>query len=159
MCAVAASAAKIEVTGLGLLGNRAAEQKIKLLLGAQSGATVNANAVEDAALVLVSGLTNEGYLEPVLTMKATLPDGQHVEHILNTTLDSPLARPFEASTVTLQLAKGHRFTLTEIIFRGLLAITEKEARSFFVGETALIPLASERIYSPGRLQSSASNLE
>ena len=36
---------------------------------------------------------------------------------------------------------------------------EKEARAFFVGEDTLIPLASERIYSPGRLQSAAGNLE
>ena len=158
-CLASVSAADIQVHGLGWFGNRKAEQKLKLLLSGQQGSPVNANTLEDAALVLISGLNREGYLEPVLTVEATLADGRVERHALDARLEPPLPRPFDAQKVTLHLAKGRRFTLTEITFSGLLAITEKEARSFFVGEAALIPLASERIYSPGRLVTSASNLE
>jgi len=147
------------VKGLGWFDNRAAEQKLKLLLGGQHAATINANTIEDAALVLISALNGDGYLEPVLSVQLTMPDGRTEEHALNARLEPPLPRPLEASAATLHLAKGRRFTLREISFSGLLAMTEKEARTFFVGETALIPLAAERIYSPGRLQGSAGNLE
>ncbi len=158
-CLLSLSAADLHVKGLGLFDNHAAEQKIKLLLGGQSSATVNANALEDAALVLVSELNREGYLEPVLTVKATLADSRVVEHTLNAQLEPPLPRPLEATSVMLHVAKGRRFTLREITFTGLLAMTEKDARTFFVGEVTLLPLAAERIYSPGRLQGSADNLE
>jgi len=159
LCAGHLPAADLKVEGLGLFDNRAAEQKLRLLLGGRPSAAINANTLEDAALVLISELNGDGYLEPEVTVKVTLPDGRTMEHPLNARLEPPLPRPLEAAAATLHLDKGRRFTLKEINFSGLLAITEKEARSFFVGETALISLASERIYSPGRLQNSAGNLE
>ena len=158
-CVAAASAADLHVKGLGWFDNRTAEQKLKLLLGKQRGSTLDANALEDAALVLISALNNDGYLEPKLTVEATLQDGRVEKYPLDAQLEHPLPRPLLATTATLHFASGRRFTLQEVTFTGLLAMTEKEARTFFVGETMLLPLASERIYSPGRLQDSAGNLE
>jgi outer membrane protein assembly complex protein YaeT len=149
----------LSVHGLGWFDNRAAGQKLKLLRGDQRGAVLDANALEDAALVLISSLNNEGYLEPVLTVKVTRPDGQVASYALDARLEPPLPRPLAASSASLNFVKGRRFTLQEVTFSGLLAMKEKEARAFFVGENTLIPLASERIYSPGRLQSAAGNLE
>jgi outer membrane protein assembly complex protein YaeT len=147
------------VRGLGWFDDRAAGQKLKLLRSDQRGVTLDANALEDAALVLISSLNNDGYLEPVLTVKVILPDGQVTSYALDARLEPPLRRPLVVSSASLNFVKGRRFTLQEVAFDGLRAIKENEARAFFVGETTLIPLASERIYSPGRLQSSAGNLE
>jgi outer membrane protein insertion porin family len=152
-------AVTLHVRGLGWFDNRAAEQKLKLLLGRQSGDTLDANAIEDAALVLISALNSEGYLEPGLTVDAVLADGSVAQYALDARLEPPLPRPLVASSATIQIEKGRRFTLHEVTLTGLLAMKEKEGRSFFVGENTLIPLGSERIYSPGRLQSSAGNLE
>ena len=145
--------------GLGWFGNRAAEQRLKLLLGEQSGETLDANALEDAALVLISSVNDAGYLEPKLTVKVTLPEGRTAEYPLDSRLEQSLPRPLEARSATLRLERGRRFSLVGVTFTGLLALTEKEARGFFVGEGLLIPLASERIYSPGRLQRALNNLE
>ena len=158
-CTVQLFAANLHVRGLGWFDNRAAEQKLKLLLGRPDGASLDANTLEDAALVLLSALNSEGYLEPVLTVEAVLANGRVMQHALDTRLDPPLPRPLVAAAATLHLAKGRRFTLREVAFPGLLAIKEKEARAFFVGENTLIPLGSDRIYSPGRLQGSVGNLE
>jgi outer membrane protein insertion porin family len=158
-CTAQLGAADLHVRGLGWIDNRAAEQKLKLLLARPDGAPLDANTLEDAALVLLSALNSDGYLEPVLTVKAVLADGRVVQQALDTRLDPPLPRPLVAAAATLQLAKGRRFTLREVTITGLLAIKEKEARAFFVGENTLIPLGSDRIYSPERLQSSAGNLE
>jgi outer membrane protein assembly complex protein YaeT len=157
--AVHLAAAELHVRGLGWFDNRAAEQKLKLLLDNPHGATLDANALEDAALVLISALNGQGYLEPTLTVEAAQADGTSVRHSLDARLEPALPRPLTVSAATLRFAKGRRFTLREITFTGLLAIKEKEARTFFVGENTLLPLASEKIYSPGRLQSAASNLE
>jgi outer membrane protein insertion porin family len=152
-------AQEVRVHGLGWLENRAASQKLKLLLGGRTEETLDANAIEDAALVLISLLHEEGYLEPDLVVEITLADGTVAHHPLDARLEPPLPRPLAATAATLRVDKGRRFTLREIEFTGLLAMTEKEARSFFVGENTLIPLASGRIYSPSRLDSSAGNLE
>lgn len=158
-CLAAGEAAELRVRGLGWFDNRAAGQKLKVLRGDTADRALDANVLEDASLILISSLNDEGYLEPTLTVEATLPDAQVVHYPLDARLDPPLPRPLTASAATLVVAKGRRFALREITFTGLLAITEKEARTFFVGENTLLPLISERIYSPGRLQSSMANLE
>jgi len=151
-------AADLRVRGLGWYGDRVAGQKLKLLLARPAGPALDANALEDAALVLLSALNDEGYLEPVLKVQATLADGRATEYALDARLEPPLPRPLTATAATLAITRGQRYTLREVTFAGLLAMTAKEARSFFVGENTLIPLATERIYSPGRLQGSAGNL-
>ncbi|MEO9112505.1 MAG: BamA/TamA family outer membrane protein [Lacunisphaera sp.] len=159
LCALQLPAAELRVRGLGWFGNRKSEQRLKLLLGELNRPTLDANAIEDAALVLISSVNDEGYLEPKLTAHVTLKDGAMAEYLLDASLEHSLPRPLEATAATLSLDRGKRFTLQEITFTGLLALTEKDARGFFVGEGLLIPLASERIYSPGGLQRDESNLE
>lgn len=151
-------AAELHVNGLGWFGNRSAQQRLKLLLGDQRGETLDANALEDAALVLISSVNQEGYLEPTLTVEVTLADGRKTEYPLDAKLEQSLPRPLDAKEATIHLKRGRRFSLQEVSFAGLLALTEKEARSYFIGEGLLIPLASERIYSPGRLQRAQNNL-
>lgn len=152
------SAAELHVRGLGWFGNRTAEQRLKLLLGNRADTTLDANVLEDAALVLISTLTDDGYLTPGLTVEAVLTDGRTVSHPLDARLEQPLPRPLAATAATLHIDRGRRFTLREISFTGLTVVPEKKARALFVSEGRLIPLASERIYSPGRLRRSLGNL-
>lgn len=163
LCALATGsplpAAELRVNGLGWLGNRKAEQRLKLLLGDRSAANLDASTLEDAALVLTSSLTSEGYLEPVILARVELADGTRADFPLDARLEHPLPRPFAATRATLEITRGRRYTLEEINFAGLFALPEKTARSFFVGQEPLIPLESERLYSPGRLQRSLGNLE
>jgi outer membrane protein assembly complex protein YaeT len=87
-----------------------------------------------------------------------LPDGRVVQYPLDARLDHPLPRPLEVTTATFQIKRGQRLTLREVAFSGLLALKEKEARTYFLGEVLLIPLPSERIYSPDRLKRAMGNL-
>ncbi len=157
--AVHLAAADLQVRGLGWFDNRSAGQKLKLLLGEQLKATVDANALEDAALVLISMLNDDGYLEPILDVEVTLPDGHTEHHPLDAKLEHPLPRPLTAATAIIRIDRGQRFTLREVTIAGLRAITPKAAQTFFIGENQLIPLDAERIYSPGRLQGGVANLE
>jgi outer membrane protein insertion porin family len=152
-------AADLHVRGLGWFGNRAAEQKLQALVGGAPGATRDAGAIEDAALVLLSTLNDDGYLQPALTVEATLADGRVVSHPLDARLEPPLPRPLTVTAATLHLAKGRRYTLEAVAFTGLQAMGEEEARAYFVGENNLIALETDRIYTPRRLQDSAGNLE
>jgi outer membrane protein assembly complex protein YaeT len=108
---------------------------------------------------LISSVNDEGYLDPVLTVNVTLADGRTEHYPLDAKLEQSLPRPIAATAATLSLERGRRFSLQEVTFTGVMAVTEKEARAFFIGGGLLIPLASERIYSPGRLQRAQNNLE
>lgn len=158
-CAGQMLAADLQVRGLGWFENRAAARKLKLLVGNRADTTLDANAIEDAALVLLSSLNTQGYLEPAVVVEAAFPDGRTARYPLDARLEPALPRPLTVSSAVLHLSKGRRFTFKEITFTGLHAMKEKEARAFFIGEDTLLPMASERIYSPGRLQSAAGNLE
>jgi len=153
------TASELNVKGLGWIGNRTAEQRLKLLLGEQRGEFLDANGIEDAALVLISSINENGYLEPKVVARVTLGNGMSEDYPLDAKLEHSLPRPLNVTSATILLDRGKRFSLQEVTFTGLLAITEKEARSFFIGAGLLIPLASERIYSPSRFARALSNLE
>ncbi|HTX65249.1 MAG TPA: BamA/TamA family outer membrane protein [Opitutaceae bacterium] len=154
-----ARAAEWRIRGLGWLDNRKTGQALQLLLGAQQGPTVGAAAIEDASVILFSQLAEDGYLDAQVRARLTLADGTAAEFPLDAKLDHPLPRSVRARAVTLQVRVGPRFTLREVAFDGLHSIAPAEARAYFVGESPLIPLAAERIYSPNRLQRALGNLQ
>lgn len=151
-------APELAVDGLGWFGDRAAERSLKLLLGAPTSSALEAGPIEDAALILISQLNDDGYLEPKLTVRVRHVDGQDSEHSLDAEMSTPLPRPLGAVSAHLRVEKGPRFVYREITFIGLAAVPEAAARSFFVGESMLIPLSNERAYSPGRLARGLGNL-
>lgn len=159
LCATLLSAAEIRVDGLGWLANRQAQNTLQLLLGEQRRAALDASAVEDAALILFSQLTDEGYLEPTVTALITPAAGEPLTHVFDARLDRPLPRPLAAQAVEFRIERGRRFLLHTLSFTGLQALTPEAAREFFVGETMLIPLAASRIYAPGRLNRAVGNLQ
>ncbi len=152
-------AAELRVTGLGWLGNRKAEKTLELLRDRSDRAILNANAIEDASLILFSQLTTDGYLAPSMTADLTLDDGRKVQYPLDAQLEHVLPRPLHAKAVTLQVKRGRRFVLEKVAFEGLHALPETEALTFFVGDSFLVTLDAERLYSPERLNRSVANLQ
>jgi outer membrane protein assembly complex protein YaeT len=155
---LSAEAPRLEVGGLGWFANHEAERSLKLLLGERSESVLEAGPIEDAALILISQLGDDGYLEPKLTVEVRHADGREAHYALDANLSSPLPRPLAAVNVRLQIERGPRFLYREIAFAGLTALPGAVARSFFAGESMLIPLSDERVYSPGRLARGLGNL-
>src|SRR5690606_34507775 len=87
-----------------------------------------------------------------------LDDGIRLTYPLDAQISEPLPRPLAIKSVVFEVERGRRFSLEEVTFSGLTAVPEDEARRFFVGETMLIPLASERVYASDRLRRSVENL-
>lgn len=159
LCALSLPAAELRVSGLGVMADHRTTRTLGRLLHPERAATVDAGAIEDAALILFSQLSDDGYLNATLTAHLTLAGGAQADYPLDATLEHPLPRPLAAEKVVLRIRAGRRFTLREVTFAGLESLRAAEARAFFVGESALIPVASERIYSPGRLQRAVANLQ
>src|ERR1700749_4958747 len=93
LLALGLPASELDVKGLGWFGNRAAEQRLKLLLGEQRGGFLDANGIEDAALVLISSINENGYLEPKVIARVTLGNGKTEDYPLDAKLEHSLPRP------------------------------------------------------------------
>lgn len=144
---------------MGWFGSRETARNLQLLLGDQlAPATIDAPPIEDAALILFHELQRDGYLDARITAELVQANGQASRHPITATLDAPLPRPVDARRVVLHVERGRRFLIREVVFRRLHAMKPDEARRFFTGETMLIPLAADRVYSPDGVRTSLANL-
>jgi len=150
--------AEIAVRGLGWIRDRRQRETLNLLLGSQRGVTLDASAIEDAALILYSGLADQGYMDPSITASVVGPDGSQSRFPLEKDLATPLPRSLKGVRVRFEIQTGKRFTIEEVELTGLAAIGADRARTYFRGEGILAQLTAERAYSPHRLQRSLGNL-
>src|SRR5436305_641768 len=68
-------AAKVEVHGMGFVGDRELNVALARLLAARQRDTLDANAIEDAAVIVHSTLADEGFESPVITIEVELAKG------------------------------------------------------------------------------------
>jgi len=151
--------AEIDVKGLGWLGDRQQQRSLSRLLGQERGETLEANAIEDAVFLLLSAVTEDGYLEPVVVAELTGTDGKTSTFTFDSKLDSTLPRSAVARRLVLRIKPGVRFLFDQVHFSGLQALKEEVARQFFIGEQVLIGGKGNRVYSPSKLRGSVTNLE
>ncbi len=154
-----AKPARIKVNGLGWWDNR--EQRVSLdrLLGSERGPTLDANALEDAAFLLMSALNQDGYLKPTIKTRVTERGGGRREFVFDARMETLLPRPLEATEVAFDVKTGPRYRFHEVAFAGLTALSEEEAREYFLGEGVLIARSGARAYSPAHLQRDLAALE
>jgi hypothetical protein len=92
--------ARLKISGFGWLGNRELKRTILLLQGQKKDAPLyDANFVEDAALILLSKVTDDGYLQPRIEATLTTADGAAKSFEWDARLDTILPRPLEAIKV------------------------------------------------------------
>jgi len=152
--------AKLKVSGFGWIGNRELKRTILLLQGQKKSAQFyDANFVEDAALILLSKVADEGYLQPRIVAAITLEDGTVKEFEWGSMLETLLPRPLAAKKVRFRIRKGPRYYYRELEIVGLKSIPEKRARSFFMETDLLVPIRSTRIYTSSRLNRSIADLK
>jgi outer membrane protein insertion porin family len=151
--------ARVTISGYGFFGNL---EMLRLLENFQPDkklpSVITRNFVEDASLVLFAQANSEGYLNARLKVTFQLPDGSSQTAVWTNALDVRLPREFEANAADFRLQKGVRFYYESIQFKGLNAISERDARNFFVSGDTLVRLHANRIFSPDLLRSSIANL-
>ena len=140
--------ATIEVKGLGWWDDRQQRISLERMLGQERGATLDANAVEDAAFLLLSAVQEVGYLKPTIDTELVAPNGERRKIRFDAKLEATLERPFEASEVHFRVQQGVRYEFADVEIKGLKAIKVDAAREYFFGEKVLIRRGSVRAYSP-----------
>jgi len=151
--------AKLKISGYGFVGDLRLKKMLGILQeGTKQPEFYNASFLEDAALLLVSRLEDDGYLRPVIIAHVTLENGRQVSYVWDESVEDPLSRSLRAKKVHFEIREGVLYHLDRLDFDGLAALPEKRARSFFIESTGLLSLKRNRIYAPDRFKRSVANL-
>jgi outer membrane protein insertion porin family len=152
--------AVVKVSGFGLFGNR---EMLRVLRSFQSNQrfppALGRAFVEDAALVLLSRMNQEGYLSASLQTRFTMVDGTKQVFQWTNVLDTQLPREFEARRGRFRVRGGPRSYYQSVQFEGAKAIPPREAERYFIGGDTLLNLRATRVYTPSRLKSSMAALQ
>jgi outer membrane protein insertion porin family len=152
--------ARFKISGDGFLGNRQLKRTIATLRPEKERPLYyDANFIEDAALLIFSDLRRGGYLKPHLVVQVTLDDNSTRQFEWAESGREPLPRPLKAHKVRFRVFKGRLYLFESIQFEGLQHLTLDQARAFFVETGTLVPLRSNRIYTPERLRQGLDNLK
>ncbi len=144
---------KIDVSGFGILGNRALKRTLELVSDPENPpAFFTATQIEDAALLLLAQVREEGYLRPRVEARLTLDGGETANFSWTNAGFTELPRPMRAVEVHFVVHRGERFFFEEITFYGLTVIDEETARSYFVATGYLIETRRARLFTPSRLE-------
>lgn len=151
--------AKFRVSGLGLLNNRVARMALqKLWPEKKLPPELPASFIEDAALLLRNMQVEEGFLQAVVHLDLTRLDGRQTNAVCTSEGDFFLPSDFAASEVRLRAERGVRYYFKELDFEGLGPLTVNQARRFFHPTDSLLPLRSDRSFSPSQFDRSLRNL-
>jgi outer membrane protein insertion porin family len=123
--------AKFDISGLGLLGNRAMSRTMQDFVNPGKVAHLSDDAAENAAFVLISELEDDGYLHPKVAGSVTRLDGTKTTFQFDETLDTAFPRKPGTNIVAFDVQRGVRYYIAEVHFEGLTALEEKAATAFF----------------------------
>ncbi len=153
----AADTVELRVKGAGFLRDRELRAALERLVAGKRE-QLDTNAIEDAAVILHSALGDEGFQRATLDIEVETEDGQVLRLDFDPTFATPLPRPLSARAVTFEIDPGVRFTVADVRFEGLQALSERQARALFRTEAALFLTARANAYAPSRLARSADAL-
>ena len=152
--------AGFKISGYGPIGNRALSRVVRMLQpGERAPITYDPSFVEDAAVIIMGTVARDGFLRPKLTAEVTLDDGTRQTFEWTEPTRDPLPRPMAVKNVRFRIREGILYHYRTIKFEGLTVLPEKEALGYFVETGLLVPLKRSRVYTPGNLKKSRSNLQ
>lgn len=154
----AKSEIEVKVKGAGFLRDRELRLALQRLLAVEEKKALDANALEDGAVILSSSLVEEGFQTPRIEMELTLADGSRETFVFDPTFATSLPRGIEARGVTFRLTRGVRSYVAQVEFNGLSAIDPKDARALFRTEATLLATAKANAYAPSRVTRAADAL-
>ncbi len=154
----AAAKVPVKVSGLGWLHDRDMRIALERLTGALTADSLDANGIEDAAVILNSSLNDEGFQEPEITVAATLADGAVKRFRFDPTFMTPVPRPLAAKAVTFAVQPGVRWRVAKVAIEGLTVMKAKVAEGYFRSNASLLTVATTNAYSKSQLSRSETAL-
>ncbi|MEZ5276376.1 MAG: BamA/TamA family outer membrane protein [Opitutaceae bacterium] len=145
--------AALSISGYGLIGNLRIKRTI-LALNEEGVAhpVFTASYLEDAALIILSRVGQDGFLKATVTAEIERTDGSVLKHGFSDEAFEPLPRPLRARSALFRIERGNRYYFDQISFDGLTRIPESEAIGFFRLTGLLYSSTKDRLYTPAILQ-------
>lgn len=137
----------IEVSGLGWWRNREMRLSLERLTNSAAASQLDANGIEDGAVILSSALNEAGLQRPQIEIRVTLADGTVTRFPFDPTFANPIPRPIQATAVTFAVRPGARWRIAHVAVEGLNAFSAKEGEAYFRSDATLITVARTNIYS------------
>src|SRR5687767_13837193 len=100
--------ATLKVSGAGLWRDYELRVSLGRLLSPGEKSTLDANALEDAAVILLAALAEEGFQTPKLEIVARLNDGSEQRFEFDPTFARALPRTLQVPTVVFRVTPGVR---------------------------------------------------
>jgi outer membrane protein insertion porin family len=151
--------AQLKISGYGLLGNRQLKRILKTVeLGGTKPKFYVPAFVEDSALILSARLKQDGFLMPRINIRMVGEDGSQIKMTSEEVIENPLPREFRITRLEFKIKKGKLYHYQELRFEGLGAVSDKEARPYFLETKTLFHPKTARTYTPERLKRSIANL-
>ncbi len=147
-----------EVKKGGFFKNRKLKNQLDLIFNEEKD-RFGASDIEDAALILISYLENEGYLSAKTVATITLVDGSEKTIEWNSDFEVFLPRETEAVFVSFELVEGPRFYYQNLEVVGSQILGTKEVEAFFYSEPLLFQSEKTRLFTPGLLRGGQGNLQ
>src|SRR4051812_24992035 len=85
--------AEVKVDGAGFWRDRDLRLSLQRLLDAEKKPTLDANSLEDAGVILIASLGDEGFQAAKIEIETTLTDGTRNHFEFDPTFAKPLPRP------------------------------------------------------------------
>ena len=154
-----AKQAALKVRGHGLWGNLRLRAQLRLLLPeAEADQRLDSFTLEDAAMLLLSTVQQEGYLRPTMEVDVLGEDGTIETFPCRHDQPLEIPRALRPRAVTFRLQRGTFYHYAHLTFTGLTAIPERRALSFFLVPDLLLPQRKTKVYTPARLNRGLANL-
>lgn len=145
--------AELSIEGYGLLGNLRMKRTIQALDEDGKPRTYfPASYLEDAALIVLSRVAQDGFLKATIAADLERVDGSGLAHVFSDEAFLPLPRPLRVRRAVFRIDKGNRYFFEDISFSGLTRIPESEAVAFFRLTGLIYSAKKDRLYTPAILQ-------
>lgn len=138
-------AATVKVSGFGLFGNAELRSSLRLL-EIEEG-ELDSQKIDDGAFLLLTRLTQNGYLDAKLTATYQKSDGTEETATWTSPFEPQIPEGVVAEKLHYTIQEGTLYYYNSVTIDGLVSIDPEEAKNYIIPDTSLYSRKKDRSYS------------
>lgn len=147
----------MQVDGAGFFKDRLLKQQLKTIFN-DPRELFGPTDIEDAALILISAMQSDGFLEAQVIGTFKNPDGEATTISWNKDLDVFLPEETQATHIEFQVLPGPRFYYHSLEHEDNPVVDNETIESFFFSEPYFFENERSKIFTPAQFTSGTQNL-
>mgnify|MGYP002630448222 CR=1 FL=1 len=147
----------MQVDGAGFFKDRILKQQLKTIFN-DPKEFFGPSDIEDAALILISAMQSDGFLEAQVIGTFNNPDGKTTTISWDKDLDVFLPEETQATDIEFQVSPGPRFYYYSLENEDNAVVDNETIESFFFSEPYFFESDQSKIFTPAQFTSGTQNL-